>query len=884
VIARRSTWLALLAAALLGAPGAARAAMTLTTSLPAPAAPFSNAVTAWGTPSSLTITVTNTGDQIARRIDFELPTTGYTASGGTAPNADWAASIATVNGLPTVRFATACTSAGLVPGASATFVVNLVTPLGATATDTTTSPFTIVGSTRGSSGRCGMVYSGTASLTAPVKALLVSGVTAPAQGLGAPMTGLVTWTVTNLSSVAQANVTAVPVVTPSSGASGSCTTIASLASQASGTVTCTYTLSASGTFTFAANARNGAGTATAVGASAGTITVGTSSVTWTKAVMARGRPITYTLGFRVQNVSGTTVTRVDLTNAASSGFTVSAASATNGLSYAAASSSAADLVFTGSLAAGATSTVGVTFSAVPAVASTTSYGFGVRLSPAAGTAYAMTTSRQVVLVVPISDVAGLTIQANSAGQTLAWTNTSAHGSIHDGVVVFRAAAGSVPAMPVDFTIYAAGSGGVVFADGAGSSRTEFTDGTVGSYNYRVCNRDAYYVYSDCSTGFWNNAGWLDSEPYPSGGWVHAVGGSALLRPGYLTGGRLGLANNSPSVAVLDIATGARAFAPVAVPALPSVYTPAFLLSNGRRMLYAADQSGVVTAIDLDTGAVAWQVTKTGESFTAGVSGITRWSAAAAFASAYPMDIILIGSTTGTVYAIDTLTGATLWTLAAGAGIYSLIPYDPATNLFFVATAGAGVKTYTLTGSGPTVAATPLSSWVNPEPAGTYRVGCVRTAANAGLACLNSAGVVRVMDKATGALQAAAFTSAISAPTGLSRVTGTAAAQGLVVSSATQLQVLSATGSPFAITSLGVYSPGLTLSVPAIFGDSGYLVVGASDRRLHRVALANAVQQAQTSPVASQSSSLLLGTPIFDTATRLYLFGTSDGHIWALPPF
>ena len=336
--------------------------------------------------------------------------------------------------------------------------------------------------------------------------------------------------------------------------------------------------------------------------------------------------------------------------------------------------------------------------------------------------------------------------------------------------------------------------------------------------------------------------------------------------------------------VVDIATGARSFPPVVLPSLPSVYTPAFLLSNGQYVLYAADQSGVVTAVSMDTGAVLWQVTEPNASFTAGVSGITRWSASATFASAYSMDILLIGSTTGTVYAINTLTGANLWTFPAGAGIYSLLTYDPITNIFYVPTAGAGVKAYTLTGSSPTVAATPVAGWTNPEPTGNYRLTCVRTAASAGIACLNANGVLRIMDKSTGALQAAPFTTSIASPAALVRVYGAAATSGLVVASATQIQVLSATGTPYTVASLGTWNPGLTLSTPAVYADNGYLMVGGSDRRLHRVALSNATQQAQSAQVGTQAPSLTLGQPAFDSTSGLFMTGTSDGHLWALPSF
>jgi len=863
-------------AALLFLPALASASVVLTASLPAPPAPFANAITANGVASSLTVTATNTGTQVVHRLDFRMPNTGYTASGGTGPNGTWTASVTTTGGLPTVRFNSTCTSVGLAPGASLTFVINLVPPSGPTSGDTTTSPFTVVGSTRGTTS-CGATTTGNATFTALVKALYVTGTAAPASGLGVPMTGVVTWNVTNESSGTQASIAVAPVVSPSSGITGSCTTIASLASHSTASITCTYTITASGTYSFATNARNSTGSATAVGASAGSITVGSSSVTWTKSVMISGRPSTYTLGLTVSNASTTTVTRVDVTNASSSGFTLSSASGTNGLTYVAGGSSAADVVFTGSLAAGASSTLSITFSAVPSVSATTSYTFGVKLTPAAGSTYAMTTTGTVVVVVPISDVAGLTIQANSSGQTLGWTNTST-GSPHDGVVIFRATPPAVPAVPTDFTTYTAGSGGVIYADGGGSTTQTFTDGTVGSYNYRVCNHDAYHVYSSCSSGFWNSAGWLDSEVHPAGGWVVAVAGSSLLKPGIVPGNRIGLANNGPSVVVVATATGARSFAPVTIPSLPSFTTPATTLTNGANVLFAADQSGVVTAINLDTGSVYWQVPETGESFVAGIAGITRSYGSAAFQAAYPMDVLLLGSTSGRVFAINAMTGDTLWTVSAGSPVDALITYDAATDLFWVPTSGAGVKAFSLAGSSPTVAA--KLAWSSPDTSGSYRVYCVRTAGYTYIACVDTSGMLRVMDKTKGTVLASAST--VSAPTGMVRVQGSAATPGMVVSSASAVQVLTITGTTPTIASAGTWTPSLTLSTPSVYADSGYFVVGGSDRRLHKVSLANATQTSQSAQVTTQAPSMNLGQPILDTASGLHIFGTSDGHIWAIP--
>jgi hypothetical protein len=882
---------------LLLAPVAARAQVTVTASLPAPAAPFANAATADARASSLTVAVKNTGTLVANRVLFGMPG-GYVSTGGSGP-AGW--TCASRAGNTVVRCYVAC-GAGIAPGASANFAVNFTTPAGRNDGDLTSPNFPITGSTRTGATGTGTVCPGGNStspafnLTAPVKALFLAGaVTSPTNLLGVSDTGTIpgtiTWTVTNESSGPQSGIALNPYPPMVSAAGWSltgCTTFASpLASNTSSTITCNYTFSAAGTYTFTDNANNTSGSTTAVGATAGTITVGTAGATWSKYAIASGRS-PYTLALTVNNTSGVAVSRVDVTNATPAGWTLSAASATNGLSYA--SYISGDVAFTGTLAAGASSTINITFSAVPAVASTTSYAFNVKLTPtgAGGGTYAITKNQTVVLVVPVSDVAGLTIRADSSGQLLAWTNTSANGSTHDGVVVFRSAAGVPPGTPTDFTTYTAGSGGVVFADGAGSTASTFTDTPAGSYNYRVCNRDAYYVYSNCNTGFWNNGGWLDSEAAPSGGWVHAISGSALLRNGFLPGDQLGVSSNAPAVYGFDLATGARGFAPFALPALPTGYTPATTLTgtvdNGRDILFAGDQSGNITAIDLATGGMYWQKNKAGASFTAGAAGITRSSASAAFQAAYSMDILLIGSNngSGTVYAVDTTTGETLWTVTAGAPIHALITYDPLTDVFWVPTDGAGVKAYTIVGSSPTVPAPPAAGWTDPEPAARYLLTCVRTAGSAGIACLDTGGVLRVMDKTTGALQAAAYTTAVSPPAGLARVSGTNVVPGFLVSGASSVQVLTAGGTPYTIASVGTWTPGVTLSTPVLDGTTANFVVGGSDRRLHRVSLTDTTQATQSAQAGTQAASLLLGQPVVDTTNSRYLFSTDDGHVWAIP--
>jgi hypothetical protein len=893
--ASRLTVPAFVLAALLIAPAMARASVILAATLPPLPPPFANGMSR-GEPSSLTVAVANTGTQIVRGVDIRLPLANYGLfTGASGPDGTWTVTLTSVTVGPDtfglVQFRAACSGPGIPPSDSARFVIQFDAPASSVDGDAFSSPFQVTGSTSSGASVCDPApASQTVTFSSPIKALYMTGTVTRNSATRAT----ITWTVVNNNGNARVNnVTAIPVVSPGSGWSTTgCSTLARLNSGTSGNITCVYNFTVPGTYTFTASARDDLGTSTAAGATAGTFTYGTVPVvTWSKAMVVKGLA-TNALTLNVAAPSSTNVTRIDVYNDSAAGWTLpggtAGGSATNGLTYSAPpTSTAADVVFTGTLTAGLSTDLVVTYSAVPAPQSGTSYPFRVKVTYTGGPT---TVSQAVWLVVPIPDVTGLTIRADQSGQQLSWTNTSGNGATHDGVVVFREPAGTAPAMPVPLRQYSVGQDRVVFITSGGSTVSTYLDPTPGSFNYRVCNHDAYYVYSACSSGFWNGAGWIDAEIAPTGGWVHAIASSALLRNGFLPGNRLGVADNGPAVNALDLATGARSFAPHALPALPAGYTPATLLTGtvdtGRSVLFAADQSGNVTAIDLATGGQYWQVNKAGASFTAGAAGITRSSASAAFQAAYSVDILLIGSSngSGTVYAIDTTNGATLWTVTAGAPVRALITYDPLTDIFFVPTDGAGVKAFSMAASSPTVAAPPVPGWIDPASTAHYLLTCVRTAGSTGIACLDTGGVLRVMNKSTGALQAAPFTTAVTSPTGLVRVSGTSAPTGFLVSSASSVQVLTATGSPYTIASVGTWTPGLTLSTPVLDGTAPFFVVGGNDRRLHRVSLTNVATTTQSAQVGTQvpGGVVKLGQPVVDTTNNRYLFSTDDGHAWAIP--
>jgi outer membrane protein assembly factor BamB len=440
----------------------------------------------------------------------------------------------------------------------------------------------------------------------------------------------------------------------------------------------------------------------------------------------------------------------------------------------------------------------------------------------------------------------------------------------------------VPADFVDYGVPANRPADFFFEAGEASTTDTLADPALGAYNYRVCNRDRLFVYSNCNSGFWNGAGWLDSAVAPTSGWTHQLGGAVLLLPGIIPGNRIGVATNVPSLAVIDAATGDRTFDPVPLSALPAAGTPAAQIGDGRLLLFAADTGGGVTAFDLGAGTIAWSSPKTGESFVAGVTGIIRRTASPGYQAAYDRDILFLASTTGRVLAVDCATGATLWSVDTGvaAGVRGKPYYDSVTNRLFVATNGGGVLAYDIGLSNPASAPPLAAGFVN--PGGTYRLSCGRVpSAATDFACVDVTGVLRVLTTATGNVRATLATG-VSSPSALAGIGG--ATPGFVVSNASRVVRILAAGSPPVLTPAGQWSPGLTLSPSQTIAARGAIYVGASDRRLHKLAIADASDTGAFVSINPQPASVLLGPPGVDVVNEMFFFGTDDGRLWAVPVF
>jgi hypothetical protein len=303
-------------------------------------------------------------------------------------------------------------------------------------------------------------------------------------------------------------------------------------------------------------------------------------------------------------------------------------------------------------------------------------------------------------------------------------------------------------------------------------------------------------------------------------------------------------------------------------------TPVVTLGNGRQILFAADSAGVVTALDLQSGEVYWQVAKAGESFVAGVGGALRQYAGSGFQARYANDVLFLGSTTGNLLALDATTGATLWTAGAGSAIRALPLYDYARNWLYVPTFGAGILAYDLDS-----AATPPAAgagWTN--PGGSYSLGCARADAATQMTCVQRTGAIRVLDRATGAVVASGAFTGGGVPGSVWKHSG-----GLVVGSALAVQTFGVSGASIALR--GTFAPGVTLSPVQAFQSPapGHIYVGGSDLRIHKLRLDTAVEVGSVQ-LASQLAGAVLGPAVYDVTRDLLVMGASDGRIWAVPAF
>lgn len=642
---------------------------------------------------------------------------------------------------------------------------------------------------------------------------------------------------------------------------------------AGATASVTYVLTVTGapgsSYTAAGSAPTSAGTTNVATTPAGTASGWGAALTPGKVVTSRQvAPFAFSVG--LANGGAVAVPRVDVVNPQNGVLAGMARTTASGLACAAptVAGSTTTMSCTGSLARGSTATLGFSFTGVGAAGT---YPIRVVVYGAGGYALQTITRNVTVRSTVDFDVGNLSVLSAPAGQTLRWTNTSTATGAHDGVVVFRSDSPATLPLPADFTVYTPGVGQVIYADRDASPVTSVADPTTGTSYYRVCNHDEDFVYSNCSSGYWNGSGWLDSVTAPANGWAQQLGTGVFLAPGLIPGAQLGIVSNAPAVFALTAASGGRTADAVSLSGTPSGATPAVTLGNGLRALFVADTGGGVRAIDLATGLQAWSLTVGTESFVGGVTG----ALASMLPAAYGTDVLFMGSTTGNLLAVDARTGALLWTLAVPGPVRALAHYAFGGGVYrlYVATDGAGVRAYDLSASGPGTAPVALAGYA--APPGSFTLGCT-SADPTYLACADTGGAVTLVNKASGAVSSTVSTG-LTTPVSIWIVPG-----GILVSDAARVVRVAVSG---ATLSTGpAWSPGLALSRIQVFVTDGFVYVGGSDRRIHKLAMADLAHLGESAPLSSLTPSPLLGHPSYDVVNDRLLVGVSDGRVWALPKF
>lgn len=912
--------------------GPARAQAVVT--LPAAPAPFENGVT-HGVPSVVTFDVRNTTNKAIKRVLFQLPT-GYRvdARASTSAGGDW--SVCVVSG--TTQQLMFNSRDGIARGGSNRFGLGVTSTSPAAASSTDNEGQTQVSVSDAYWDSCSVVsvwFGGFDRVgnvpPFPRRVLHVSSGETPLQQLAPP--AVVTWTVTNYASADKNNV----VLDGCSGSLSLGRYPPATAGSNVGTRRCTYQVAGPGSYTYSTRARDGA--ATSAGTQFGPIDVGAARVSWVRSTLVLGRPRD-PIELQVVNASRATITRVDVTNASSGWSVQDATTSSSALVYDAPGSTRSDQVFQGAIAPGETVTLKIWFSGSPNVSTRTLFPFQVKLTPTAGNDYSVSFAQDVALDVVAfpPDVSRLTVLSTptapgrAGGQTLSWTNPT---TAHSGVVVFRAAP-SAPAPPVDFVRYEVGelhgTSEVVFANHTDPTVRSFFDPAVGVFHYLVCNHDASFVYSECRTDTSQNPDpeilarqrhyYAQSAVAPAGGWTHQFGGEALMqiqlyavtndaRPELRR--RSTVPTNRGEVSVVNLANGVHApdlegrpIEPIPVTGgLPSTYTPGWRLANGQLLAVAADQDGWLTAIDLESGKAWRERIRAGpelpyESFSAGVSGVASTGGSPAFKRAYPsMDVMFLGSAnSGRVLAIDAASRTVLWHVETGSRdvprtVDALTIYDQGTNSLWVPTS-KGVVAYDLeksSGVRGEEKAPPEKAWMRDAEGvvlAAHTIHCVRTAHAAYMACVDTEGTLRVVNKSTGWVQSSVDTS-VSLPSSLRVVTG--GTPGFIVGNATKLVRVAADASLSTLTASSSWGPtDWTLSPIIVLSAERYVVVAANDLSstgIHLYKLSTEdLHEVAVSPydVTPADRSTIVGPPSYDSNTQLFFFGTEEGRVWAVPYF
>ncbi|MCP3099372.1 PQQ-binding-like beta-propeller repeat protein [Myxococcus sp. K15C18031901] len=543
----------------------------------------------------------------------------------------------------------------------------------------------------------------------------------------------------------------------------------------------------------------------------------------------------------------------------------------------------------------------VTYTAVTAVTANTPFRHRVHLATAynSGSDDRIETPMTVVSGTA-PEVERFTAVAREGSVTLNWDNPS----MHNGVVVLRAANAAPNTVPVAGRTYAAGAtlgnATVVYAD-AYSAVSSFEDTSVTNgttYYYRVFNADDVKWYS---AGNRPTSAALVATPRARAGgplWCYSVGLDARQQPITELGVGVFSAFNDSVVANVTQVTnpaldGAERWRPLPLSGLIGSRFPVVPLRGlpGQYIL-VGDQSGVGYAINTATGVPLWRWDNNGapigtiQSFP--VSQLYDYANAAYQAARPNTDLVffatrLSNASQNRVVALNAATGALVFTYRPGdLGMVSggmLVDY--ANNRLYV-----GAKTHAGSQSSLRILNTLTGAEVGRLSLGDIELSLVRNAVTNQVLVSNSDGVVHAIDLATMqpawnvTVSSRASSSAPPAFTSFSRPQG----GGFMASLASGRVEFwdnagSATTPPVRKWSTVIANPSGTFSLNR--GGVVRLYAGGADGKVHVLDFLNGADLQQITLGSAQ----LVGTPTIDTTVSRLHVGSQDGRICAFPvPF
>ncbi len=348
-----------------------------------------------------------------------------------------------------------------------------------------------------------------------------------------------------------------------------------------------------------------------------------------------------------------------------------------------------------------------------------------------------TTGRNFSTAYSVPQVAPLTSTAGNGQNRLFWSNVAPH----SGTLLIRRTGGAVTFAPAANTNYAlnASLGSnqfVAFTDNSSAAASSaidngLTNGT--TYQYK-----AFARFNEFDAGWrWSataGAPVISSTPTSRTGtdplWCHSFGLSSLTQPLTEVSAGLFSAANAMGVAAARTTPGVPAtdgderWRPVSLDGGSVQGRPTLVPIVGEtdRFIFAGAQNGTVVAINASTGATKWVASPTTNPIQAQPAAQLFQYSNSTFQSAHPgRDLIFVATmaagTGNKVYALNSTTGALVWTSVASiGGVAGGMLVDYPNNRLYVAHAG-------------TTNSLVIISTINGTTAGTVAVGATSAAVN-----------------------------------------------------------------------------------------------------------------------------------------------------------